>query len=111
MTLLTNGRPDFGKKNQSSVIAGTKDVITPLTAVQLPSNIISKSFELVIKAKSGNTGTIYVADNEADAKAGGHADAYELSAGETISYRVTNTNILWIDAENAGEGVTFTVEG
>jgi len=109
MPLLTgNGRADFGKSNKSSV-KGRKKIITVAgTAEQLDSVAIPAFFQVVVKALATNTDNVHVAESKANAE--NNNNAYELSAGEAIGYQITNTDLLWIDANVNSEGVTYTVE-
>jgi len=38
---------------------------------------------------------------------GASANGYELAPGEAISFDVSNTNALYVDAAHAGDAVTY----
>jgi|GEM_PF-3456986 len=86
-----------------------RNVSTPGTAKQLGSIIIPPGFfDLVVRAKSTNTGNIYVGNSNANA-----SDANEritLASDEAIKLRVSNASLVWVDAAVANEGVEYFVE-
>ena len=108
MTLRTKGRGDFGKNPQAGLITGSKTVTVSGTAEQLPSNPIPSGHDLVVKALAGNSTPVHIADSKAEAEV--DTTAYQLSAGESIIIKISNTDIIWVDANTNGEGVTFAVE-
>lgn len=67
-----------------------------LSAIQLSNNAISLS--VTIKAMDSNTGTIYVGTNGVT-----NSNGFELSAGESISISIDNTNRLYAIASLAGQ--------
>jgi hypothetical protein len=96
----TPNRPDF--------FTDQKNVAVPGTAEQLPSHVIPDGFQLVIQAKKTNTDLIYVSNSQVNAQ--NPAVAKSLAAGEGIGLFITNSDIAWIDAVVAGEGVEFYAE-
>ncbi|MCK9602736.1 MAG: hypothetical protein M0R06_27050 [Sphaerochaeta sp.] len=80
-------------------------------AYQLPALQIPEGMRVALLARNPlgvNGGIIYVGKSQVDA--GGNTQAWPLPANATISYRITNSNQLWIGATVAGEGVYVTVE-
>jgi len=73
-------------------------VTTAGTQVQLASHACRSA---TVKAKSTNTGLIYVGDLNVDSTTG-----FILSAGDSLSVDVNNTNLIWIDSSVNGEGVS-----
>lgn len=73
-------------------------VTTAGTRVQLATNTCKS---LTIKAKSTNTGLIYVG-NVAVASTNG----FQLLAGESVSLDISNTNLVYIDSSVNGEGIS-----
>ena len=99
----TNGTPvDVQPEIASGVVQGEASVVTPATAVQLPS---LNGKEVIITAKKANTGSIYVGDSNVSATFYG----YELAAGESVRFPVANANAFYIDTDVAAEGVTVLV--
>ena len=94
--------------NKSSWIHGQKDVATAGTAVQLPSYSVPDDCQVTVIAKPGNTGIIYLGKSKANAEG---ADKFDgLSPGLAHSLKLTNTNLIWVNAENSGDGVSFSAE-
>ena len=80
---------------------GAQAVTTGGTPVQLPSNAAT---EITIKAEYANLGNIYVGTDGSVSSSTG----LELSAGDAITIDLSaNTNEIYIDADNNGEGVRF----
>lgn len=82
----------------TSVGSFQKTVTTAGTRVQLDTNT-SKS--VTIKAKTTNTGLIYVGNVAVTSSNG-----FILSAGDTISLDISNTNLVYIDSSVDAEGVS-----
>ena len=108
VSLRTIGRADFGKPSKSDLITGKKTVTVASTAEQLASNAIPSGYDLVIKALADNTSPVHIATTKANAE--NDAVAYQLNKGETVTVRITNTNLIWVDANTSGEGITFIAE-
>lgn len=70
------------------------------TRVQFPNQAILSM--VTIKAKIGNAGTIYVGNSTVAASNG-----YQLSPGDSIPVEVANLNLIYIDAANNGDGVSW----
>jgi len=85
--------------SRSSLGVSQTNVTTAGTRVQLASNACSS---VTVKAKSTNTGLIYVGGSSVSSSNG-----FILSAGDSISIDITNTNLLYIDSSVNGEGVSF----
>lgn len=85
--------------NPTSVVSGAQNVTTAGTRVQLATNACKS---MSVKAKSSNTGLIYLGDVTVASTNG-----YQLGAGESVSFDIDNTNRVYIDSSVSGEGVTF----
>ena len=81
--------------------SGQKSVTTAGTRVQL-SSVSYLIHSITIKAKSGNTGSIYVGASDVISTNG-----FILAAGEGISLDVDNLNDIWLDSSVNGEGVSY----
>ena len=81
-------------------ISGQKSVTTAGTAVALASS--TEIISVVIKAKSGNTGNIYVGDSTVDSSTG-----YILGPGDAVSFDMTDLAAVYIDSDVNGEGVSW----
>lgn len=95
--------------NKPAWTHGQKDVTTAGTAEQLPDVAVPDGFELVVQAKPDNTGNIYPAKSKALAESA-TARFESLGAGDAITLKVTNANLVWIDASVSGEGICYFVE-
>lgn len=111
MTLLSGGASDFNQQevpNKSVIKTGQKTVAVAGTAEQFPAQAIPTGYQVAIKALDGNTNKVHIAKSAADAQT--DANAYELSAGQTLILKITNLNLLYIDANVNGQGVAYAVE-
>ena len=79
---------------------GVQNVTTAGTAVQLASSNAIKS--ITIRAKSTNTGIIYVGTSTVSS-----ANGFQLSSQETVSLDIANISTIWIDSSVNGEGVSY----
>jgi len=80
-----------------AVLAGEKIVATAGTPVPLGSGALRVG--VLIQAKPGNTGVIYVGNPT--------TQKVELSAGKDIFVRVDDLADIYIDASVSGEGVNY----
>lgn len=78
---------------------GRASVATAGTRVQLSSSACSS---VTVKARATNVNTIYIGGSGVTAATG-----FELAPGETVSIDVTNTNMIYIDAATATDGVAY----
>lgn len=94
-----------GSLNVSLVSGGTfkgalQKVTTSGTRVQLP-NYSCK--ELTLIGLSSNTGSIFIGGSDVSSTVYG----VELSAKDSITIAVNNTNLIYIDSSVNGEGVSY----
>ena len=97
-----------GGLNRDSWTHGHKDVTAAGTAEQLPDVTVPNGFSLVVRAKPGNTGNVFYGNSKANAE--DVTKRLTFSAGNGVTLRVTNTNLVWVDAALPGEGVEYWVE-
>lgn len=83
-------------------------VPTPGDAVQMPVVEIPPGFDLVVRALPDNTDDVYVGNSKANAS--NAVKRIELSAGEVVKLRISNTSLIYVDAVVADEGIEFYVE-
>ena len=94
--------------NAASFAVFQKDVTNAGTAEQIHTGLlIGDGYVLVIKAKSANTGNIEIGETKAIAEG---SAPFILDANESISLRVRNADLVWIDVTVNGEGVECIVE-
>ncbi len=98
-----------GWGNRNSFVTGEKDVTNAGTAEQLPDVEIPDGFKAIIAAKPGNTGYIYFGNSKENAESA--TNRFDrLEAGDSIPLAITNLNLVWIDASQDGEGISYYVE-
>lgn len=85
-----------------------KTVATAGTPVQLDDVEVAAEQTILIKAKTGNAGIITIG-NSSDTADSGNSDYFSLAAGEAIEVDGQNTNEVWIDATENGDGVEVAV--
>jgi hypothetical protein len=61
---------------------------------------------IVIRADPTNVGLIYIGNSTVNAPTG-----YWLSPGDAIAFAIGNANLVWVDADNAGDGVSWLAVG
>jgi len=76
-------------------VAGTPDQM---------SDVPGQSF--VIQALIANTGNIMIGDSTVDIT-NGTEKGIELVPGQSVTLYITNTNLLYLDADNSGDGVSY----
>jgi hypothetical protein len=85
----------------SNSLKGARQIVSASGArVNLPNYPCR---EVTIIGLSSNTGSIYVGGNDVSSSTFG----VELSAKDSITLTVNNTNLIWIDASVNGEGVSY----
>lgn len=94
--------------NQPTFAVNQKTVAAPGTAEQLQSQAVPNGFSIFVRALLNNTGTIWVGPDKATAE--DHSKATPLEPGAFLELYLTNVEAIWIDAEVADEGVSWTVE-
>lgn len=86
-----------------------KNVVTPLTAVQIGTAEVRSGLEVCVKAKDTNTGKIGLGDSATNALLNG-TSFFSLLPGQSLTVRIDSLSELWIDAAVAGEGVELIYE-
>lgn len=94
--------------NQPTFACNQVPVPTPGTAVQLNAQPVPNGFQIFIRALVANNGTIYVGPDAATAQ--NHAKATPLEPGAFLELALTDVSEIWIDADTAADGVSWTVE-
>lgn len=95
--------------NTPAFFAAQKNVTTSGTPVALAANTIPDGAKLVVKAKSGNTGTITVGNSSTNALNTG-TTSVRLAQNQSVELQVNNSELVWIDATVSGEGVEYFSE-
>lgn len=88
-------------ENSNQVFSGVTTVTTAGSEQVLFPNQTIKS--VTIKALSTNTGIIYVGGSSLVSSANG----FPLSASDTVSLDVSNTNAVWIDSSINNQSVAW----
>ena len=94
--------------NKTSWTHGQLDITAAGTAQRMPSLSIPDGFFLMIQAKPLNLGNIHAGNSKLNAE--DHTIAKTIQSNEVIRLRVDNADLVWLDADNNGEGVEYTVE-
>lgn len=94
--------------NQPTFAVNQVPVPSPGTAVQFGAQAVPNGFQIFIRALVANNGTIYVGPDAATAQ--DHTKATPIEPGAFLELALTNTSAVWIDADNAADGVSWTVE-
>jgi len=88
----------------SADFSANGEVLVPGAATRVQMTSVAAR-EVIIRAKTGNAGTIYVGDSAVAA-----ANGYELVAGESIVLPLSaNLNEIYIDTNNNGDGVRYII--
>jgi len=93
--------------NWTDLTTGQDTVSTSGTAVQLnggTSLTVPDGASLTLRA-IGGTGEVFVGDSTVDSATG-----YVIGQGETASLNITDVATVYIDAANAGDGVSWVIE-
>lgn len=88
----------------SQPIVGQVTIATTATEVQLPSHALTNG--VIITAKSSNTNSITIGGSGVTNIIDGTGNGYILEAGSSISFAVTNTDVLYING-TAGDLISF----
>ena len=84
----------------TTIVNGLTNVTTAGTRVTLAATTTVKG--VTIKARSTNTGTIYVGNTTVSS-----ANGFQLKAGESISMAIADLATVNLDSSVNGEGVTY----
>jgi hypothetical protein len=96
----SNGNLLTSEVGSAQITANVLNVPTAGTRVQLP-NIPCR--EVTVIAKRANTGSIFVGGATVSATVYGS----DMSARDSFTFRVSNANMIWIDASISGEGISY----
>ena len=96
---LLSGTLTTVSSNPSTIYSGQQTLTT--SAATLPSKVLVNG--IVITASPTNTGTVYVGPSGVTSLSG-----YPLTAGQSISYAVTNLSAIYIIGTNGTDTVVFT---
>jgi len=95
-----------GGVGENDLTHGQKTVTAIGTEEALAADVaITDGQTVSVKALHTNTGAIYVGDSDVTS-----SDGYVLYPGEEVALAVTNLNVVYIDADVNGEGVSYIVE-
>lgn len=86
----------------ATMVHGQVTVTTPGTAEPLAEEETPLYRCVFIRALSTNTGIVYVGGEDVDSDSG-----HELEVGDLIAVEVADLSTVYVDAAEAGEGVSF----
>jgi hypothetical protein len=84
----------------TTVGSGTQTVTTAGTRVQLASSTAIVS--VVVHANVDNQGYVYIGSSTVDATTG-----HKLTQGDAVSFDIDNLDVIYLDSDNDGDGVTY----
>lgn len=95
--LSANSGVDIGDVDVTSSVSATLDHGSNLdidtTAEQITTTSFSAKFGITLKADITNTGIVYIGNSDVTAGTTAATDGFPLSAGETLTLEVNNSNI------------------
>jgi hypothetical protein len=94
--------------NWDALVIDSKTCAVPGAPEQFPSVTVPDGVTVLLEAPTTNTNTVYVAGSSDNALLTGKRKA--LAAGDSLSLRISNLNVLWINSVVAAEGVEYTFE-
>lgn len=106
---VTAGVPEI---NHAGWTHGTTVVQTAGKAEQLPDIKVPDGCELIVRGHPANTDDIYTGNSKAHASqsTAGVGEHITLAPGEALKLRVTNANVVFVDAAVSGEKAEWFVE-
>jgi hypothetical protein len=94
--------------NRPAFATGQLNVAAHGVAQQLQAQAIPNGFTVFIRARPTNTGPVYIGNSQVNAQ--NPAVAIILEPGAFLTYGITNVDLVWVNADNDGDGVMWTVE-
>jgi hypothetical protein len=94
------------QKNADMLTVGTMPVAVASTPVQLPLLSLPDGKSGVLYALQANVGDVYFGGSQSEAS----QKYFPIPAGESRTVKVKNFNSIWINADNAGDGIAYGVE-
>lgn len=96
-------------QNSNRFLYIIKGVSVPGTAEQVAEHFIPERYgPVTITARDSNSGTMYIADSQANAQTA--ASRKNLIPGQSTTLNIDNTALLWVDADNSTDRLEITVE-
>ncbi|MFA5186386.1 MAG: hypothetical protein WC551_07925 [Patescibacteria group bacterium] len=102
-------RPRYPLDNPNSFDTDQHNVTTAGMPQKLPSHAVLNGFPVLIMAKPGNSGNIYLGNSYAKALNTSNDRLDKLEAGKSVALYVSNTNLIWIDSDDDGDGVSIFI--
>lgn len=97
-------------KNRTTFTTGHKNVTSAGTGEALvgSSTPVPDGYQVVIKAKHGNGGIIYIGNSKTNSET--TTTAFWLYADQSITLQISNLNLVWVNSSVNGEGVEYVFE-
>lgn len=99
--IIFNGENPMG----TDLYAGQVRITASGVQTQFPSNVLAQG--VVITAATTNAGIITLGDTGVSTANTGSGTGYVLLPGQSTGIAVSNTNLIYINGDNAGDFVTF----
>jgi len=97
----------FGANNITKLSGGRKVVTTGGTREQVTTSETLTS-AVIVQALRSNSGNVMIGGDDVDVTAGSE-NGIELTPGQTADINIIDLSLLWIDADNNGEGINFVL--
>lgn len=94
--------------NRPAFVTSQLNVAAPGVAQQVPTQAIPNGFTVFLRAKVTNNGNIYIGNSQPNAQ--DHTVAIILEPGAFLEYGITNQDLVWVDADDATDGIMLTSE-
>ena len=77
------------------------------TAEQLASHFVPEGMEVIVTARPGNSGKMYIGSSKSNAESGPRE---EFEFGRSAAYRIANTDLLFVDADNTSDDLEIRIQ-
>lgn len=110
LAALNNGGAAGGNAEENANDFASFQVLqsTPGKPVIFPAYAIPKGYKLAIVGLPTNQGVVYIAHNQQDLSIS--TTRVPIFAGMPVNLKINNANLVWLDADVAGDGVACLVE-
>jgi hypothetical protein len=105
MSLPTGG--NYGTMQIVGISGGRKVVAAGGTREQVTANETHIT-AVIVQALRSNSGNVMVGGSDVDVTVGSE-NGIELSAGQSETLWITDLSLLYIDADNTGEGISYSI--
>jgi len=94
--------------NLSTWFVDIQTVAVAGTAERVPSHPVLQGVGVTIRAIPTNTDNVFIGNSQTNAQG---TDRVTLRPGDSVTLYIANSNLVWVDAVVATEGVEVFAEG